>query len=194
VLFSCKRAIRPLIKEPGMIKRLFSIAGIGIVMLALHAFSGSYAIEKVRVSEIPAVKNFKITYTLDMKFNQRPEEYWAFYDTVKKAIVIDFYNISIDTGIITLRKNNVFKSISIINQKTAMALSGERAQIQIPSDPGWHVETASLDSTIIRVTVWRPMSRTGKNKLSRPWIRFLYLCIPLAVGIVVFIFERSSNK
>jgi hypothetical protein len=177
-----------------MYNQIVVIGGMLLSLLAADAGAKAFSIDSVRTYDVPKVQNSTVTYALDMRFKERPEEYWAFYDTVKKLIIIDFYNAWIDTQKINLKKNKVFKKITITNLNTNMALSGERAQVQIEADPGWHVEASSIEKRIIRITVWRPIQKTGKKAMGRPWVRFLYLGIPLAVGCLVFVLERSFDK
>lgn len=159
---------------------------LGVLCAAVSAPAAeTHTIQQVRITDAPRVTNRRMLYMMDIKFDRRPEEYWAFYDEEQGAVIVDFYDIVLRGPIVSPPSNKVFQSFSVENLRSKMTLSGKRAQIRIGADPGWHVEAEPMGKFIIRLKFWRELKRPKpQNKPQWHWV--IALTLAAAAGIVTF--------
>jgi hypothetical protein len=170
-----------------------TILCLGIVAFgAGAAHTELIALDSVKIEKLPQVQKANVSYTLDLFFSKGPAEYWTYYDTIHQSIVLDFYGTTIEPHSLVLARNTIFRSISVKNLKTDFALSNERSQIFIETDAGWHIETASVGATTMRLTVWRQLTHEGQNRNHIVWVYLLAFAIPIGVAVATFFIIRSA--
>jgi hypothetical protein len=145
----------------------------------------THTIQEVRITDAPRVMNRRMVYVMDIKFDRRPEEFWAFYDRKQGVVVVDFYDIKLRGPIVTPPTNPVFQSFSVEKLRSKMTLSGLRAQIHVGADPGWHVETEPMNKFVIRLKLWRKLKRPQRERGPR-WAWVIPLSLAAAAGIAAF--------
>jgi hypothetical protein len=151
--------------------RIWSIFFFQVLLLLAGAESlqaREYFLKTVTMAKAPSVKERQVVYSLDLIFTACPENYWMYYDFKRRCLVIDIYGgfCSVDSTVRTFHEN-LFKGIDFINQETNMSLSKKQAKLFIGADPAWHFESATINSTTIRITAWKlfdiPKTRTSKR-------------------------------
>ena len=152
----------------------------------------THTIQEVRITDAPRVMNRRMVYMMDIKFDRRPEEFWAFYDRKQGVVIVDFYDIKLRGPIVTPPTNRVFQSFSVEMLRSKMTLSGLRAQIRIGADPGWHVEAEPMNKFVIRLRLWRELRRPRRDT-GPQWAWVIALSLVAAAGIATFFGVSSLN-
>lgn len=153
-----------------------------------------YSISHVKASDRPIVDSGRITYSMDIVFIERPNNYWVFYDGKKEKIVIDFYGLSLSSPKIALPKTGIFRDFTVANMTTRMSLSGERAQILVGTDPGWNIEAQSIRRNTIRVRMWKRLKPAPPKREPKAPLLLAFIATPVAVGLATFFIVRSLNE
>jgi hypothetical protein len=171
---------------------LLAVAALPLFGAAAPASAEMFRLDSIRIDKVPHVQKTSISYVMDLTFQTRPGEYWCYYDTIHQAIVIDFYGATVAPGPVPIDRSRVFRGLSVKNLKSEFSLSGERSQIIIDADPGWHIEAAPAGEKTLRLTVWRQTRHDRPNGKRLIWIYVLSFAIPLVVAAATFLIIRSA--
>jgi hypothetical protein len=148
-----------------------------VLLFSVQGVSENFVLSDIGLSGTPQVRGNRIHFAIDLVFQQRPEDYWVYYDQVKQEIVVEFYGVTIKKEeTIRLAENEVVEDIEIVNTPTTMSLTKEMARIALAVDPGWHIYASSAKEDIIRIILWREL-KTGEAKKKRK-------ALPIAIGIL----------
>jgi hypothetical protein len=175
-------------------KKLSPLIWFLILSAAVPAAGEFFQLDSVRMENVPRVQKTTASYAIEFYFSPCPAEYWVYYDTLHQSIVIDFYNATIEPRSLAFGRSDVFKGISIKNLKTEFSLSGERSQISIGADPGWHLEVVPTGTTALRLTAWRQLHRDRLGRNLWVWTYILAFAIPIVVGIGTFLIISSASN
>lgn len=115
-------------------------------------------IKKVKLYEIPLVRNDSIVYKMDIEFGEPPLHFWSYSDSIHHAHVIEIYGVAIESSPIRLPDNVPFQGMRIKNHKTKMALSGLMSRIIISIDPEYSCGTDLKEENKITVSLWKKMN------------------------------------
>jgi len=146
-----------------------------------------FRITHVEKKELAQLDNNRLQYSLTVGIAPRvPDHYWSYYDERDSSIVIEFFGITMENRSGDFVPGRVFYRFGIEEFATQMSLTENGMRIRIGADPGWNLETATIDSTHLGLSVWRPLQKKRvREKRNLTWL--LYIAIAGVVGTVTFL-------
>ena len=122
-------------------------------------------LKRVKLYEIPLVRNDSIIYKMDIEFKDAPAHFWSYTDSMHHAHIIEIYGVSVESSPIRLPDNSPFQGVRVKNRKTKMALSGLMSTIIISIDPDYSCGTDAGENNQITVTLWKKMNAMKGKKI-----------------------------
>jgi len=176
------------------------------VLVALYCISGAAEDLTLLAFVLPGApivnkQEKKVLYGLDLVFNAEPKDFWLYYSSAQKKLVLDFYGIHI-TGKpkLDFPGRSVFKDYKIVNSDTRMSLKNKKASIYIGMDPDprWVIKAVVIDKRIVRITAWKDiaqLTRVTKKKKRNPFVLYMVLTILAAsiAFVAVAIIDDKTN-
>ena len=169
-------------------------------LLILFLIFSVYASEDVKLESVPqihspVIQKNRVQHTVDFVFLKCPKEYYVYYDSNKKKMVIDFYGVRINGPQLKQRESSLIGDLEIINTQTSMSLTGERSQIMFSLENGWHYEATTVSEKVLQLQFWRNL-KPVEFKTKRKYNPLAPLIITaIGTGIISFaVFAFSSNN
>jgi hypothetical protein len=167
-----------------------------------------YHVDSMRLCSAPTVRGDSLFYTLDCYFQEKPVNYWSYYDNFLNAVVIEFIDNLLMVPEVTFTHDSPFKNFKVKAVETKMALSGVMTRMVFLLDKGqagerlWNYNVTLRNSTILRITIWKKMvshqekmSREKKARFVTSFIIGLSFSLAIAVtGIIVFLNLDAASK
>jgi fumarate reductase subunit C len=171
------------------------------LLLAVQNVSAQmFHVDSVRFSSAPSIRSDSLFYTLDCYFQEKPANYWSYYDNLLNAVVIEFIDNLLLIPEVKFPHTSPFKDLKVKAVETQMALSKVMTRMVFILDKGpasknlWNYNVTLHNGTTLRVTIWKKMEsyqlKMAKEKRTRFFTSFiigLSLSLAIAVtGIIVF--------
>lgn len=167
-----------------------------------------FHVDSVRLCSAPLVRGDSLFYTLDCYFQEKPANYWSYYDNFLHAVVIEFIDHLLLVPEVTFPHESPFKNFKVKAVETKMALSGVMTRMVFLLDKGpagerlWNYNVTLYNSTTLRITIWKKMesrqekiAREKKTRFITSFIIGLSFSIAIAVtGIIVFLNLDGASK
>ncbi|MBD3345987.1 MAG: hypothetical protein GF401_13070 [Chitinivibrionales bacterium] len=121
-------------------------------------------IESIKSSKAPRIEEKRLIYTLDAKFNERPKNYWSYFDKKSNSIVIDCYDTWLDSLPASILVSTPFTGVDITNTEAKKTVTGKLAKFSINLDSLWYYKIDPVDNNVLRLTVWKYFKERGTKK------------------------------
>lgn len=171
-----------------------------LCIFACAVFAASFAGDTIILRAIPPVEapviNKKIlSLTIDLSFDNCPQEYWIHHDKETERLIIEFFGVHIKAPATEIQGTSVISDLTVENDTTDLSLQGKSAKLSMALEKGWHYESWILNDKVLRLQLWMPLNPrkvfTGrKNRVALP----LLLTTVLVAGITYVIISTSSNE
>jgi hypothetical protein len=179
-----------------------------VLLLPLQNVSAQmFHVDSVRLCSVPSIRGDSLIYTLDCYFQEKPSNYWSFYDNLLNAVVIEFMDYLLMVPEVTFPHDSPFKDFKVKAVETKMALSGVMTRMVISLDKGpsnerlWNYSLKPFKSTVLRITIWKKMTsyqeKLAKEKRARFITVMVSLSLSLAVvvtGVIIFLNLESTHN
>ena len=167
-----------------------------------------FHIDSMQLCSAPTVRGDSLFYTLDCYFQEKPANYWSYYDNPLNAVVIVFIDNLLITPEVSFPVESPFKGFKVRAVETKMALSGVMTRMVFILDKGpssekvWNYYVTLRNSTTLRITIWKKMgsyqetlAREKKARFLTSFFVGLSLSLAIAVtGIVIFLNLNTIGK
>jgi hypothetical protein len=140
-----------------------------------------YVLDTAITSNKPDISGNTISYSLDLVFRKRPENYWMFYNKLDNTLVVDLYGGHVRPIRIALPSTTPFRKVEIENLTTRMTLSGKQAHVKITLGPDWNYEAESADSTTVHINIWKA-AKIQDTQITQKRSQYFYAYIAAAVA------------
>jgi hypothetical protein len=149
-----------------MLLKLLISVGVSVTVVSSAGPEGFINIlKRVKLYEIPLVRNDSIIYKMNIEFKDAPMNFWSYTDSIHHAHIIEIYGVNVESSPIRLPDNSPFQSVRVKNRKTKMALSGLMSTIIISIDPDYSCCTDPGEHNEITVTLWKKMNAMKGKKI-----------------------------
>jgi hypothetical protein len=167
-----------------------------------------FHVDSVRLCSAPTVRGDSLFYTLDCYFQEKPTNYWSYYDNFLNAVIIEFIDKLLLVPEVTFPHESPFKNFKVKAVETKMALSGVMTRMVIRLDKGpaneklWNYAMTLHNSTTLHITIWKKLeshqekvAREKKKRFVTSFIIGLSFSLAIAVtGIIVFLNLDAASK
>lgn len=177
---------------------LIMLCVIPYALSHFYLYAAECVLRDVIQQRAPVIKNKRVTYTMDLVFDNTPKNYWIFYDKKAETLVIDIYGSHIQKAK-TLKippSRGFFRGVETSNHNTAMSLSGLQSKIKIGADDGWHFEASTLDTSVIRISAWKNIEKKSDEPKKNIGVvlTFCISAVCLVSGFIIAIIIVNSRE
>ncbi|MBD3321926.1 MAG: hypothetical protein GF350_12590 [Chitinivibrionales bacterium] len=158
------------------------------ILIIVPCITGMYSelrIEYIKSTKAPRVEEKKLMYILDVGFNERPQNYWSYFDKTENRIVIDCYDTRLGSLPANIQVSRPFIDFEINNTEVRKTVTGKLAKFSIALDSLWYYKIDPVDNTALRVTVWKELKEPQK-KQEKKSSTFGYFAIAGLTGALTF--------
>jgi hypothetical protein len=185
-----------------------ALCAVFLLMPVQNVSAQMFHVDSVRLCSAPTIRGDSLFYTLDCYFQEKPANYWSYYDNLLNAVVIEFIDHLLMVPEVSFPHDSPFKDFRAKVVETQMALSGVMTRMVIRLDKGpaneklWNYAMTLRNSTTLRITIWKKMeshqekmAREKKARFVTSFIIGLSFSLAIAVtGIIVFLNLDAASK
>jgi hypothetical protein len=160
-----------------------------LLLLAAGLCAGrgiTYKIQSFSFATTPQIKEGELVYTVDICFDQTPQNYSCFYAKKSTNLVLECFDAAISCDSIPNAKKlrAPFKNIAVSNFNSTKSISGQQARIVLNLDAVWQYDIAAK-ANIVRISLHKKIEKSFIKKKEFHFIP--YIAIFLLVAGVSFI-------
>ncbi|MBD3422330.1 MAG: hypothetical protein GF398_19630 [Chitinivibrionales bacterium] len=139
----------------------------------------------IRPQRTPTIEAGKVLYSLTITFDDRPENYMAYFEKRDTALVLEFYGIKLDTGFTVPQMSIPFKSVELDNIDSHKSIHQTQGQISISLSESWYYRHAKIEGESIRLVVWNEFNpQFNDSDMQKPF--YFYLVVTTMAGLLSF--------
>lgn len=156
-------------------------------------------IDSVKVVKEPLVRNDSVFYALDCFFTGVLGSFWYSYDSLERAVVIEFFETGIPEYETKLPPDFPFRRLTANIASTKLALTNSEARVAVTVDKGpeenvqWNCSVDTIGNRALRIVIGKKIegyhSAVYKKPSRLPVIiaAISLSCLLIAAGIVFLI-------
>jgi hypothetical protein len=184
---------------PALRIRVFASLGM-LLSLAVSGTAGDMTDNVAPVAQItrvsaplnPTLRNDSLVYPLDIFFKNLSGKFWSYLDNLRHNAVIEFYGLEINAPAVQFPRLSPIRKMTVVNQKTKMALTGKLSTVTVTIDQGWNFEVTQPDSSCIRLFFGKKLGvneikEENAKKNQRPFFSYLGAFFGAAVALSVVV-------